>query len=295
MTTLTTQSTALPQRAQTEWTRYTRRFARNLPAVAGLVIFALIVLAAVFAPQVAPHDPLEQDYRSILAPPSAEHPFGTDDLGRDIFSRAIWGARESLRVGVLASAIAISGGLIFGILSGYVGGWVDSLIQRLVEVLLAFPTILLVLSIVAALGPSLTPVLIAAGISSIPVYVRMVRSTVLIAREKDYVLASRALGATDFRIMLHHILPNIVSTAIVYVTIGLGGTILATSGLSYVGLGAQPPTPEWGAMLTEGQRLFRSAWWPAVYPGLCIFVTVASINLLGDGLRAALHSDTSKL
>jgi peptide/nickel transport system permease protein len=195
-------------------------------------------------------------------------------------------------VAILASLIGFGGGLLFGMLSGYLGGWTDLLIQRVVEVMLAFPTILLVLSIVAALGPNLTTLLIATGISTIPIYIRMIRSTVLIEREKEYVLASIALGAHPVGIMLRHILPNVLSTAVIYVTLGLGSIILATSGLSYVGLGAQPPTPEWGAMLTEGQRLFRSAWWPVFFPGLFIFLAVVGVNLLGDALRDILDTDS---
>jgi peptide/nickel transport system permease protein len=245
-------------------------------------------MMAIFAPLIAPADPLELDYHNILSPPSPGHWFGTDDLGRDILSRTIWGARESLRVAILASLIGISGGLGFGLISGYIGGWVDLIIQRVVEIMLAFPTILFVLSIVAALGANLTTILIAAGISTIPIYVRMIRSTVLVESEKDYVLASIALGATSIGVMRRHILPNVMSVAIVYTTLGLGGIIIATSGLSYVGLGAQPPSPEWGAMLTEGQRMIRNAWWPAFFPGLFIFIAVASINLFGEGLRTAL-------
>ncbi len=272
--------TQVPQR-----TRMLRRFVRHRGGMVGLLLFGGLLVIAIFAQQIAPYDPLALDYHSTLQPPSPAHWFGTDDLGRDILSRAIWGARESLRVALLASAIGIIGGLVFGLISGYLGGWADVLIQRIVEIMLAFPTILLVLSIVAALGPNLTTILIAAGISTIPIYIRMIRSTVLVEREKEYILASVALGAGQFGIMARHILPNVLSTAIIYTTLGLGGIILATSGLSYVGLGAQPPTPEWGAMLTEGQRLFRNAWWPAFFPGLFIFLAVVGVNLLGDGLR----------
>lgn len=261
------------------------RFVRHRGGMLGMFLFGSLVIIAIFAQQIAPYDPLALDYRATLQPPSQAHWFGTDDLGRDILSRTIWGARESLWVAVLASTIGISGGLVFGLIPGYLGGWVDAVIQRIVEIMLAFPTILLVLSIVAALGPNLTTILIAAGISTIPIYVRMIRSTVLVEREKEYILASVALGAGHFGIMIRHILPNVLSTTVIYTTLGLGGIILATSGLSYVGLGAQPPTPEWGAMLTEGQRLFRNAWWPAFFPGLFIFMAVAGVNLLGDGLR----------
>lgn len=261
-------------------------------AVAGLIVFSTLIVLAISAPLIAPYDPLKINYGSILQAPSQEHLFGTDDLGRDILSRILWGARESLWVAVAATFIGASSGLFFGLVSGYFGGWTDTIIQRFVDTLLAFPTILLVLSIIAVLGPSLTTILIAAGISIAPIYARMVRSTVLVEREKEYVLASRALGARDARILWQHILPNVFSVMAVYATIGLGSIIIAVAGLSYVGLGAQPPTPEWGAMLIEGQRLFRSAWWPAFFPGMAIFITVASINLLGDGLRDALDPNS---
>ena len=283
----TTRDNEIPLRV-----RMLRRFMNNSAAVVGLLVFGGLVITALFAPIIAPYNPFDLDYRSVLQSPSSDHLFGTDDLGRDILSRCIWGARESLRVGLLASLIGISGGLVFGLLSGYLGGWIDMVIQRIVEVMLAFPTILLVLSIVAALGPDLTTILIAAGISIIPVYIRLIRSTVLVEREKEYVIASVALGSGHVGIIFRHILPNVASTAIVYTTLGLGGIILATSGLSYLGLGAQPPNPEWGAMLTEGQRLFRNAWWPAFFPGMFIFITVASVNLLGDGLRDALDPNS---
>lgn len=265
--------------------RLFRRFVRHRGGMPGFFLFGGLVLVAIFAQQIAPYDPLALDYRAILQPPSALHGFGTDDLGRDILSRTIWGARESLSVAVLASAIGITGGLIFGLMSGYLGGMVDMVVQRIVEIMLAFPTILLVLSIVAAMGPSLTTILIAAGISTIPIYIRLIRSTVIVEREKEYILASTALGASHIGIMVRHILPNVLSRAIIYTTLGMGSIILATSGLSYVGLGAQPPTPEWGAMLTGGQHLFRNAWWSAFFPGLFIFIAVVGVNLPGDGLR----------
>jgi len=270
------------------WKRSLSRFIHTPSAVLGLFITLLLVLLAIFAPVIAPYDPFELNYTNILQSPDSEYIFGTDDLGRDILSRCIWGARQSLSVAVLASIIGLGAGLFFGLLSGYVGGWVDVVIQRFVEIMLAFPTILLVLSIVAALGPNLTTILIATGISTIPIYTRLIRSTVLVEREKEYVLASIALGSGAAGVMSRHILPNVISVAVVYVTLGLGGIIIATSGLSYVGLGAQPPSPEWGAMLTEGQRLFRNAWWPAFFPGLFIFIAVVGVNLLGDGLRMAL-------
>jgi peptide/nickel transport system permease protein len=228
------------------------------------------------------------DFQSIKQPPGRDHPFGTDDLGRDVLSRVMWGGRESVRVGFIAISLAMAGGVVVGTISGYYGGLLDSAIQRIVEVLMAFPTILLLLSIVAVLGPGLTTVLIAIGISLIPAYSRVVRGSVLAAKNYEYVTAARLIGATHGRIMTRHILPNILSLVIIYGTLGLGSSILLTAGLSYIGLGAQPPSPEWGSMLLYGRGLIRTAWWMSVFPGLAIFVVVLCINLLGDGLRDAL-------
>ena len=265
-----------------------RTLRRNPIAMVALVGFLLLVLAVIMAPVITPIPPNAHDYDHLLEPPSWAHPFGTDDLGRDILSRVLWGGRESLRVAVLAIAVAVSGGIVFGLVSGYFGGWVDTLIMRVVDVLLAFPSILLLLSIVAALGPNLGTVLIALGISAIPSFSRLVRGSVLAARNYEYVTAARVLGASDGYIMFTQILPNIMAPLIIYATVGLGGAILTTAGLSYLGLGAQPPSPEWGAMLNAGRTQLREAWWMSVFPGLAIFVAVLSVNLLSDGLRDAL-------
>jgi peptide/nickel transport system permease protein len=228
------------------------------------------------------------DYDALLQPPEAAHPWGTDDLGRDVLSRVIWGGQESLRVAVLAISIAFVGATTLGLVSGYFGGRTDAIIQRIAEIFMAFPTILLMLSIVAALGPSLTTVLIALGISFIPGPSRVVRASVLSVKNCEYVTAARVIGATHPRIMLRYVLPNIMAPIIVYTTMGLGAAIMATAGLSYVGLGAQPPSPEWGAMLNYGRSYLRDAWWMSVFPGLGIFASVLCVNLLGDGLRDAL-------
>jgi len=240
------------------------------------------------SPLLMPYDPTGMDYDHLLETPGKAHPWGTDDLGRDILSRVLSGGRESLRVAFIAIALGMGGGVVVGLLSGFYGGWVDNLIQRIVEIMMAFPTILLLLSIVAALGPSLGTVLIAIGISSIPGYSRLVRGSVLAAKNFEYVTAARLIGATSRRIMFRHILPNIVAPIIIYSTLGLGGAIMMTAGLSYVGLGAQPPSPEWGAMLNYGRSYLRDAWWMSFFPGLAIFVAVLCINILGDGLRDAL-------
>jgi peptide/nickel transport system permease protein len=271
-----------------EWRIAWQMLRRNPVAMGGFVGVALMVLAAVLAPWIAPFDPTALNYDKLLEAPNAVHWFGTDDLGRDILSRVLWGGRESLRVGFMGIAIAITGGTIVGLVSGFYGGRVDTFIQRIVDVMLAFPTILLLLSIVAALGPSLQTVLVALGLSSIPSYSRLVRGSVLAAKNFEYVTAARLVGATNRRIMMRHILPNVVAPIIIYSTLGLGSAIIATAGLSYIGLGAQPPSPEWGAMLNYGRSYLRDAWWMSIFPGLSIFATVLCINLLGDGLRDAL-------
>lgn len=271
-----------------EWRIAWHMLRQNPVALIGLIGLALIVLVTLVAPWIAPYDPTALNYDHLLKPPSDAHWFGTDDLGRDILSRVLWGGRESLRVGFMGIAIAIAGGTIVGLVSGFYGGWVDIVIQRVVDVMLAFPTILLLLSIVAALGPSLQTVLVALGISSIPGYSRLVRGSVLVSKNFEYVTAARVVGATNGRIMVRHILPNVVAPIIIYSTLGLGSAIIATAGLSYIGLGAQPPSPEWGAMLNYGRSYLRDAWWMSIFPGLSIFATVLCVNLLGDGLRDAL-------
>ncbi len=265
---------------------------RKKVAMAGLVGVALMVLMSIFAPLLAPGDPTKILYEHIQEPPSAAHIFGTDDLGRDIFSRVIWGGRESMRTGYLAVMIGLGGGVLVGLISGYMGGTVDAVIQRIVEIFLAFPGILLLLSIVAALGPSLFTVMIAIGISNIPGYSRLVRGSVIGAKNRDYVLAARVIGSTHMRIMFRHILPNIIAPILIYATLGLGGAIMMTAGLSYLGLGAQPPSPEWGAMLNYARSYLTTAWWMSAFPGLAVFISVLSINIFGDGLRDALDPKT---
>jgi len=265
-----------------------RSLRRNPLAMFGLIGLVLIALITIFAPLIAPADPLTLNYSSVTKPPAADHLFGTDDLGRDIFSRVLWGGRESLRVALIATVISWTGGIVIGLVSGYYGGLIDSLFMRFFDVLMAFPGILLLLSIVAVLGPGLETVLIALGLAEIPFTARLTRGMVLSARNRDYVFAAVAVGARANRVMFRHILPNIIPVLIIYSTVGLGGTILTTAGLSYIGLGAQPPTAEWGAMLNYGRTYLRTAWWMSVFPGLAIFLTVLFVNLLGDGLRDAL-------
>lgn len=270
------------------WRTAWRTLFKNPTGMIGLVGFTMLLLVVALAPIIAPVDPTEMDYEHLLEPPGKTHLFGTDDLGRDIFSRVLWGGRESLRVALLALIVAAIGGVLLGLVSGYFGGWIDGVIMRLVDVLLAFPSMLLVLSIVAALGPNLSTVLIALGASAIPGVSRFVRGTVLATKNCEYVTAARVLGAAHSYILFTQILPNIMAPLIIYSTLGLGSCIMATAGLSYIGLGAQPPSPEWGAMLSYGREYLRDAWWMSVFPGLAIFLAVLFINLLGDGLRDAL-------
>jgi peptide/nickel transport system permease protein len=274
--------------SRSNWAMAWHSLRRNRLALFGLTVLVLLAAMTILAPWVAPYDPTKMDYNNLVAPPGSVHLFGTDDLGRDILSRVIWGGRESLHVAVIAILISLTGGLVLGLISGYYGGIVETLIMRVADVFLAFPSILLMLSIVAVLGPSLTTVLIALAISQIPAYTRIVRASVLGAKNLEYVTAARVVGTSNRRIMSRHILPNIVSPLIVYSTVMLGGMIYVTTGLSYIGLGAQPPSPEWGAMLNYGRVYLREAWWMSVFPGAAIFVAVLSVNLLGDGLRDAL-------
>lgn len=265
-----------------------RQFRRNRAAVAGGVVIALLALVAVFAGTVAPADPIQIKPAQRLLPPSGTYPFGTDELGRDVLSRIIYGARISMTVGLISVGVALVIGVTLGLLSGYLGGWADNTIMRFIDILLAFPGILLAILIAGTLGPGLRNVMIAVGIFSVPTYARVVRATTLSVKEQEYIEALRALGASDARIVLRHILPNVAAPIIVLSALGVATAILSAAGLSFVGLGAQPPTPEWGAMLSQARPYLRNEWWLAAFPGLAIMVTVLAINLLGDGLRDAL-------
>jgi peptide/nickel transport system permease protein len=264
-----------------------RSLRRHPAGIFGLLGLSSLILLAILAPILAPFDPAELNYETLLQSPNSSHWFGTDQLGRDILSRILWGGRESLRVSFLGITIAMTGGIVIGLISGYYRGWIDAAIMRMVDVLLALPTLLLLLSIVAILGPGLTTVIVALSISSIPGYARLVRGSALAARNFEYVLAARVVGVSNWRIMFSYILPNIVGVLIIYGTVGLGNAILLTAGLSFLGLGAQPPSPEWGTMLNAGIPFLREAWWMTSFPGLAIFIAVLCINLLGDGLRDA--------
>jgi ABC-type dipeptide/oligopeptide/nickel transport system permease subunit len=252
-----------------------------------LVVLAAIAVGASLAPLLTPCDPLAMDHENQLLAPSLSHPLGTDLFGRDVLSRVLYGARISLSVGVLAALLAALPGLLLGLLSGYYGGWLDRVVMRLTDVALAFPSLILALGIVAILSPGLVNVTIAVGVAGIPAYVRLVRGSVLSVKEELYVEAARAIGCTDRRIILRHLLPNILASVLVLATIDVAWAILRATSLSFLGLGAQPPTPEWGAMIDEGRELLRRAPWVSLGPSFVMMLAVLSLNLVGDALRDA--------
>jgi glutathione transport system permease protein len=265
-----------------------RRFRRKRVALAAGVFLLLVVALAVAAPLVAPYDPAAPDYMATLAEPSWAHWAGTDSYGRDILSRIIWGARISLSVGFLSVALGCAAGVSLGLVSGYLGGWVDTLIMRLCDVLLAFPGILLAIGVVAVLGPGIANVIYAVAVFSVPVFARLVRGSTLSLKTSLYVQASRSIGVRGLPLVLRHILPGTLPGVIVYVSLRVGTSILTAAALSFIGLGAQPPSPEWGAMLADGRSYLGVADFLTFFPGLAIFLTVLAFNLLGDGLRDAL-------
>ncbi len=272
-----------------EWWIAAHRLRRNTLSVAGLGILVLWAVIAVAAPAVAPHDPVAVDVTARLRPPGAGHPFGTDFYGRDILSRIVYGARYDLVIGIVAVGIAAGGGTPFGVVAGYYRGYLDDAIMRVCDVLLAFPSLVLALALGAALGPGLWKAVVAVAITSIAGYARLARGSTLVGREETYVEAARAQGASDVRILARYVLPNIVSPIVVRATIGMGFSVLLAASLSFVGLGAQPPTPEWGAMINEGRnQLVTGVWWISTFPGLAIMSVVLGFNLLGDGIRDVL-------
>jgi peptide/nickel transport system permease protein len=257
-------------------------------ALIGAGIILVLIFIAILAPFIAPHDPIEQNLEHRLLPPNAEYPLGTDNLGRCILSRLIHGTSVSLQIGVIVVGIAATTGVTLGLIAGYRGGLVDELIMRIVDVLLAFPGIILALAIAGILGPSLYNVMLALAVVGWTSYARVVRGSVLSVKEKEFVEAARALGAGEARIMFRHILPNVTAPVIVMATLGMAHVILAAAALSFLGLGAQPPTPEWGSMLNDGRAFMRTAPHLTIFPGLAIMVTVLAFNFLGDGLRDVL-------
>jgi peptide/nickel transport system permease protein len=267
------------------WRRSLRKFKRHKTGIIGGLILLIYIITAVFAPYISKFDPIAQNLSERLQPPSWKHLLGTDYAGRDIFSRIIYGTRISLTIGFVSVSLALIFGTILGITSGYFGGWWDILIMRIIDIMLAFPTILLAIGIVAILGPKLENAMIAVGIVSIPQFARVVRATTLSIKEKDYINSAKALGVGEIRIIVRHILPNVLAPIIVQATLGIASAILEAAGLSFLGLGARPPIPEWGVMLSESRQYLRSAPWTVVFPGLAIMFLVLAFNLFGDALR----------
>jgi len=269
------------------WDLAYRNFKRNKTAIAGIFILIFFTIIAVLAPYIAPYDPFEQNFLHSLEGPSQKHLFGTDEFGRDILSRVIYGSRISLQIGFISVFISMFAGTILGVIAGYYGSWPDMLIMRVVDIMLCFPYILLALVIMAILGPGIYNAMIAIGIVYIPKFARIVRSAVLNIRDEEYILAAKSMGAKDIKIMLKHILVNCMAPIIIQGTLSIGRAIINAAGLSFLGLGAQPPTPEWGAILSSGQNFLRGAPWVAIFPGIAIALLVLGFNLIGDGLRDA--------
>jgi peptide/nickel transport system permease protein len=273
------------------WTRSWRlawRTLRNPLSLAGLLIIGLLIVLAFAAPALAPYDPLKTNTVFRLQPPSSEHIFGTDQLGRDIFSRVLYGARISLRIAILTAVIALAIGGPLGIVSGYFRGRVDDLLMRVTDMFMAFPRLILAMAIAAALKPTLENVVIAISLAAWPAYARLARSVTLGIREENYIEAARSLGASHWRILGRHVLPGAASPAVIQVSLDMGGILLTAAGLGFIGFGAQPPTPEWGLMISEGRNYITAQWWVSTFPGLAISLVVLGFNLLGDGIRDVL-------
>lgn len=264
------------------------RFSKNRLAVAGSALVVLLFVLSVLAPWIAPYDPTAIDLKNILQPPSAAHWFGTDQLGRDVLSRMIWGAQISLKVGFVSTGIAILIGTILGAVAGYYGRWVDAVIMRFVDIMLCFPTFFLILAVIAFLEPSIWNIMIIIGATGWMGITRLVRADVISLKERDFVQAARVIGASDARIIFIHVLPNCMASVLVAATLGVAGAILTESALSFLGIGVQPPTPSWGNILTAGKDNIDIAWWLSLYPGLAILATVLGYNMLGEGIRDSL-------
>ncbi len=262
-----------------------RRVTEHRLALIGLIILIPMFLCAVSAPFISPYDPVEPDMKNILAPPSIKHPFGTDTLGRDVLARIIYGSRISLLVGFVSVGIAVLIGIAIGAISGYYGGVIDEIIMRFVDLMMCFPTFFLILAVIALLEPSIWNIMIVIGLTNWMGIARLVRAEVLSIKNKEFVLAAKAQGFSEKRIIFSHILPNALTPVYVVATLGIGGAILTESALSFLGIGVQPPTPSWGNILTQAKDNIEVAWWLSLYPGLAIFLTVMGYNLLGEGLR----------
>ena len=275
-------------RQQSRFVQFFRALFSTFPGRVGGAIILLMTIVALAAPLIAPYEPNEMNIPNRLSPPSTEHFFGTDETGRDVFSRVLYGSRISLRVGLIAVSISLTLGGIFGMLAGFYGGWTDTLIMRLIDILLAFPGFLLALAIIAMLGPSLINAMIAVGIGSAPGFARLLRGSVLSVKQQDYVMAARVVGASNGHIMRRQILPNVLAPIVILATLEFPVAILIAAGLSFLGLGAQPPSPEWGAMVVAGRTFIRTASWLINFPGLAIMITVLGFNLFGNAVRDAL-------
>jgi len=265
-----------------------KRFSRNKLSVLGTIAIFLLIIVAALAPFLSPYDPTSIDVHHVLSPPSMKHPLGTDELGRDLLSRIIWGSRISLKVGFVAVGISVLIGIVIGALAGFYGGLIDATLMRFVDIMLAFPTFFLILAVISILEQNIFPIMVVIGITSWMDVARLVRAEFLSLKEKDFVSAARAIGASDKRLMFKHILPNALSPVFVAATFGVAGAILIESGLSFLGLGVQPPDPSWGNILTAGKDNIEVAWWLSFFPGFAILITVLSYNLVGEGLRDAL-------
>lgn len=279
----------IPQK-RTQFQEVVLRLRKNRQAMLGLTVFLLIVVACFLAPLYLNYDAnvIQQNISNKLAAPSAEHFLGTDGYGRDVMSRLIYGGRISITIGVVTAICALFAGGIIGAIAGFYGGQVDNILMRIMDVFLSLPSTLLAIAVIASLGSSITNLMIAVAVSYVPVYARVIRSSVLSIRNKEYIESARAIGTSDFRIIMRHIIPNAIGPVIVQATLGVGEIIIAAAGFSFLGLGIQPPLPEWGQMLSEGKEVIRSMPSQVVFPGLCIMITVLCLNLLGDGLRDAL-------
>lgn len=264
------------------------RFKRNTLSVIGLAVILALAAIALLAPVISPYEPTKIDVYNVLSPPSASHLFGTDELGRDLLSRMLWGSRVSLKVGFIAVGIAITIGIFIGAIAGYYGGKVDAALMRFVDIMLAFPTFFLILAVIAIVEPSISTIMIVIGLTGWMDVSRLVRAEFLTLKERDFVSAARAIGASDRRLIFRHILPNALSPVFVAATFGIAGAILIESGLSFLGLGVQPPDPSWGNILTSGKDNITVAWWLSFFPGIAILITALSYNLVGEGLRDAL-------
>jgi peptide/nickel transport system permease protein len=280
--------TACAASGERPWRLAFRRLARRRAALIGLAIVAFFIVVAIAAPLLAPYDPLATDWRAVRKPPSSLHFFGTDELGRDVLARVIWGARASLLAGLVSVSIAVAVAVPLGLVSGYLGGAVDGLLMRVVDAMLAIPFLILAIALAAFLGPNLTNAMIAIGVAQTPIFMRLTRGQVLAIKHENYIEAARAIGNPGRRIMLRHILPNVLAPILVQATLAIAAAIIAEATLSFLGLGQQPPAPSWGSMLNTATRFLSQAPWMAVWPGLAIFSLVLSFNLLGDGLRDAL-------